>query len=258
METDRNPFTTSVHDLSSFNQLTEGQLFDNFVEILSNQSAWKNICKTSDALNLIETYYKDIIPYIVAKKKAKIVIEAISKNSEITQNMKEYIITYLEQRGVICNKYEMLFEYSSRIYINNKFKLCDDLSTLIKEKLVDPNFQTNVGTIFHIFAKLSIPYNDASIQKQCEMLIGNGCDLYTLNKDGKTAIELAIEEGNLGTASFLKDLCLTVYNDKNQIIFLDTKPPSPSPPNPPTIIHCLALVGFVSLIAVTASLFKRS
>uniref|UniRef100_A0A6C0C6R1 Uncharacterized protein n=1 Tax=viral metagenome TaxID=1070528 RepID=A0A6C0C6R1_9ZZZZ len=207
-----NPFETTqstdnqtLSTNSSYIQITEAELFDSFLEWLSNQTAWKNIYQISYALDVIEKYYKLIFPFIIAKNKEMIIVKAIAKNNEIAPKMKENIITYLEQNGIKYNKFETLFENISHMY-DDQFELYTNLGMLIINKRVDPNFQTDVGTIFHIFAKLGIETRDASVTKDFQLLVDNGCDIDALNKDGKTAVELAVDTKHLNTASFLKEL----------------------------------------------------
>lgn len=251
---------------SSVVQLTESEIFDNFLEMLSNQTAWKNIYRIPDALNIIDRYYKCIIPYIIGKNKAKNIIGAISKNSEITPNIKEGIIIYLEQNGVKYNKYETLFENSSCIY-NGQFEIYNNLSMFITEKLIDPNFQTDIGTIFHIFVKSGVNIHNDHNMKQFQTLIDYGCDIHVLNKYGQTAIEMAIDEKNYITASFLKNLCFYKKGSNippvvTYVTFGNTTLPSPDHPDPyqssvgDWVLLGFAFVGICYSITVARDLLQ--
>jgi len=243
---------------SSIIQLTESELFDNLIELLSNQNAWKNIYLVPDALSIIEKYYKNIIPYINGKNKSRIVMDAISKNTEITQVIKESIITYMEHNGMKINKHEMLFENTSHIY-NDATEMYDELSIFITEKLVDPNFQTDVGNIFHILAKIGCRYLGVD---KLKLLIDNGCDINALNRNGKTPIEFAIELDHKNTASIYKNLCLYKKNsmtvpptnlNKTEKVDKNTQ----SLKELVTITSIVANVGFFAIVIMLANHFRK-
>jgi len=195
-------------------------LYDDLIKLLSNEQVWKNIFLLTDAQNMISGYYH-CIPYINGKNKTTDVMTAILNNGEITPFLKNEVRNYMIQLGMKYNEHEMLFNETASLRIDNYVDLCDALYKFISNKLVDPNFQTSVGNIFHIVAgKTRWMNNDEEVLKtKFKALMDLGCDLRALNKDGKTPFQVAIDnDSKIGEIyqDLLFDKIMIEKNNTNQ------------------------------------------
>jgi hypothetical protein len=172
--------------------IPESGVYDNFIQMLSDENIWRNIYRLADAQNMIDRY--PIMSYINGKNKGKNVANAIAMNTEISHMLKEEMMMYMEKTyGMIYNKYEVMFELTSRLSYTG-CRMCDKLSKFIMDKKVNPNFQTNVGNIFHIVATFHISGNEvAELENKFKKLVDYGCDIIALNKEGLTPLDLALQ-----------------------------------------------------------------
>jgi len=181
-------------------------IFDNLIGLLSNKDIWKNIYLLTDVQNIINQY-QHIFPYINGKNKAKTVMHAIANNNEITPYLKEEINKHIEQLGMTYNKHEILFENISQLHYARIISRCDALAELITNKLVNPNFQTDIGNVFHIIAKMGGEFDEKLVAK-LKLLMNCGCDMFALNSEGKTPIQVAIDAKNIQISHVYKNLSL--------------------------------------------------
>jgi len=176
---------------------TQVELFNEFIRTLSNCDVWKNIYNAPTAINIIRWQFENIKSYINGKNNARIVVNAISKNKEISQTLKQSLINYLEQNGMVINKYEILFENASQIDDCTPVQMFDRLAPYIKNKLIDPNFQTDLGNIFHILTSAKETYDvDKNFDAKLYSLVECGCDITAINQYGETPMEAALDLKN--------------------------------------------------------------
>ena len=127
----------------------EYELFDEFINILSDRNVWKNIYRPVHGYRIIYHHFVHIKDYINMQNKAKQIMDAIAKNEKIEQVLKGELIDYMIERGMKYNKYETLFENASQIIDCTPEEMYDRLAPYITNKLIGANFQTNIGNIFH-------------------------------------------------------------------------------------------------------------
>uniref|UniRef100_A0A6C0C8I1 Uncharacterized protein n=1 Tax=viral metagenome TaxID=1070528 RepID=A0A6C0C8I1_9ZZZZ len=211
METKISEMTECIFPVRQLEIRLPGETYDEFISSLSSKKTWKNIYRFEDAQIIIDNY-RDCIPLINGKNKGAVVVDIISRNDEITTRLKVEMINYMKKLGMLHNENETLFEkMSTRNDLTASVK-CENLSKFITGGLIDPNFQTDTGNIFHIIAKLEHYENELeNITKNIKELVKCGCNITALNKDGNMPFQVAVDEKN----TKLSDVFYAVSTDKS-------------------------------------------
>ena len=215
-------------------KVSEREKFESFMKFLTCQNAWKEIFEIPHALNILEISCNDIVEYIVAKEKSNDVTEAIMKNDEIKDNMKVAMLNKLTEMKVVViqSPHQMLFGMTARIDNMKQDELLNKLSSYIFDGQVASNYQTDIGNIFHIFAAQHTDYRACEMSEHIlRSLVHFGCDMFALNKNRLTPIDIALENKNHRTASLFIGLA------REKIDFPEKHPPINFPEK-----NCLTVV----------------
>jgi hypothetical protein len=181
------------------------QSYENFIALLSDiNSIWVDVHDVAQALDMIQHYVDaNMIRYIIRKIKGAEVIGVISNNNTVDRIIRTHLIDHLVHHGIIDNEREYLFRMLSRVTtIQSKV-----LIQIMLRRSMDPNFQTNIGNIFHI---LVLELNDPPSIEELRQLVDCGCDPLAKNKMGQTPLELACDLKNKQMVDLF--LRLSLYN----------------------------------------------
>uniref|UniRef100_A0A6C0C6F2 Uncharacterized protein n=1 Tax=viral metagenome TaxID=1070528 RepID=A0A6C0C6F2_9ZZZZ len=164
------------------------ELYVDFIKMLSDKDIWDS-CFVDPYALLADYINTRMFVYVIQKSQAAQIISIIMENDTIKPKLKKEIIGYLTYHGLLDNQDEFLFRTLAEITLKKQPKLFDLLLQFFLTKKINPNFQTNVGTMLHIIASTNhCIFPMGIVLKQ---LLDYGCSLNILNSRNKTPIEVA-------------------------------------------------------------------
>jgi len=170
-------------------EIPSKKLYDDFIKILSAKDIWMNVDRLSGAIQLIGDHLDTkILSFIIRKTKGTDIIDVILKNDQIIPKVKTKLINYLIGYGVLNNRNELSFRTIAQIPSHGLLRKYDILAPFIFKNMVNPNFQTDVGNIFHILVNEEYY---SSMELDLRRLVDYGCNIFAKNKDGYTPVDLA-------------------------------------------------------------------
>lgn len=205
------PSYPTLIEMPSPQSVPPSQRFSELIKFLSCETTWRNIYIFQEATHQVELMCSGLADYVIAKGKSEEVKRAIFTNGEMTMATKSALINRLLEIKFIVNENEAekMFTMCSQKEICRNFKdYLDTLSSFIFKKQVAPNFQTDIGNIFHILARVVDDNKLENATDTLQKLLDMGCDIFAVNKFGWTPFELAVRRGSEGrfTAKLFADL----------------------------------------------------
>jgi len=195
------PSYPTLIETQSPQSVPPSQRFSELIKFLSCETTWQNIYIFQEASYQVELMCSGLADYVIAKGKSEEVKRAIFTNGEMTMAIKSALIDRLLEIKFIVNENEAekIFTMCSQKEICHDVKdYLDTLSSFIFKKQVAPNFQTDVGNIFHILARAVDDNKLESATDTLQKLLDIGCDIFAVNKFGWTPFELAVARGSEG------------------------------------------------------------
>lgn len=242
------------------------EIINNFRKFIADHLFWADIygIPFGQKINLFVEYCKCINCGSIECPNFNIGIRTLIENNKgIDASTKNILFDHLLKHHLMYSMAEVTFNSIANSTMD-KDKIFFSLCGMLQNGLVDPNFVTLRGNIYHIIAKLynNRYYDHFTDDKKStlESLSILGCNIFIQNKDGKIPIDLITMNNNLSHiySCIMIKHCKNKYFPKNVIDvepIVDEKIYKKYVIEPSYIIYKSQLIAFSSIICTLSAIY---